>query len=157
MCALPALADTLPRHTPRRASPAAAAGAGIPARAATPAAVSEAPLASLGACAERRFTAWRGHSGRRHVVSVFSIGDASALAFAGSVLIAVTPSREIVALREVGDFGEEPADAPALGHWRDAARAAGATELHVHLLAETAQARREVLHDLALPRSAGLH
>lgn len=104
----------------------------------------EAPLRSLEPGRGRRFTAWRGRSGRRYIASVFAIGDEAALGFADAVLIAVSRERRIVAARESGPFGPEAAS----GRWRDASLAAGAAEIHVHLLAETAEARRAAVADL---------
>lgn len=110
----------------------------------TPGAVSEWPLHSATAQAERRFTAWRGRSGRRYVASVFRAHDASALTFVDAVLLAVGTERRVLAVRDSGPFGVEA----ALGRWRDQCVAAGATEFHVHLLAEDADARRRALMDL---------
>jgi hypothetical protein len=109
---------------------------------------SEMPLRSLGAVSDtratRRFTAWRGRSGRRYVASVFAIHDPAALSYADAVVLAVAPDRQIMAARDSGPFGVEA----ALGRWRDAAMSAGATEIHVHLLAEDAGGRRDALADL---------
>ncbi|KUL93668.1 hypothetical protein DK26_23010 [Bosea sp. WAO] len=94
--------------------------------------------------AERRFTAWRGRSGRRYVASVFAVQDGHALNFTDAVLLAVSPERTIVAARDSGAFGIDA----ALTRWRDAAATAGACEIHVHLLAEDSQSRRAALADL---------
>jgi hypothetical protein len=107
-------------------------------------AVVETPLASLAHQAERRFTAWRGRSGKRYVASAFPLTDDAALGFADAVLIAVSADRRIVALREAGGFGAEL----GLARWRDWASLAGAAEIHVHLLAESDEARRDVMVDL---------
>jgi hypothetical protein len=104
----------------------------------------ETPLRSLAGRCERRFTAWRGRSGRRYVASVFAGGDAQALAFADAVLIAVSAERRVVAARESGPFAIEAASA----RWRDSVLAAGAVEIHVHLLAEGAEERRAAVADL---------
>ena len=104
----------------------------------------EMPLRSTAALNERRFTAWRGRSGRRYVASVFQAGDDHALGFADAVLLAVSPERRIVAARDSGPFGIEA----ATRRWRGAAVAAGASEIHVHLLAEDGLSRRAALLDL---------
>lgn len=104
----------------------------------------ETPLRSLAERRERRFTAWRGRSGRRYVASIFGAADDAALTFADALLIAVSADRRVLAVRESGPFGVEAAS----NRWRDAAIAAGAAEIHVHLLAETAEARRAALADL---------
>jgi hypothetical protein len=92
----------------------------------------------------RRFTAWRGRSGRRYVTSVFAIHDPAALSYADAVVLAVAPDRQVIAARDSGPFGVEA----ALSRWRDAAMSAGATEIHVHLLAEDSAGRRDALADL---------
>lgn len=104
----------------------------------------EMPLRSTAMLAERRFTAWRGRSGRRYVASVFSVTDDHALGFSDAVLLAVTPERRIVAARESGPFGIEA----ALTRWRRSVALAGAAEIHVHLLAEDGLSRRAALLDL---------
>ncbi len=40
-----------------------------------------------------RFSAWRGRSGRRYVVSTFAIGDDAALTYAEAVILAVSADR----------------------------------------------------------------
>ncbi len=104
----------------------------------------EMPLRSTAALGERRFTAWRGRSGRRYVASVFSVDDTHALSFVDAVLLAVSAERQIIAARDSGPFGVEA----ALGRWQRAVTEAGATEIHVHLLAEDGTSRRAALLDL---------
>lgn len=104
----------------------------------------EMPLRSTAGMAERRFTAWRGRSGRRYVASVFPVTDEHALGFSDAVLLAVSSERTIIAARESGPFGIEA----ALTRWRRAVALAGAAEIHVHLLAEDGLTRRAALLDL---------
>jgi hypothetical protein len=104
----------------------------------------EMPLRSTAGLAERRFTAWRGRSGRRYVASVFSVTDDHALGFTDAVLLAVSADRRILAARDSGPFGIEA----ALTRWRRSVAMAGASEIHVHLLAEDGLARRAALLDL---------
>ncbi|CAH1668146.1 conserved hypothetical protein [Hyphomicrobiales bacterium] len=106
--------------------------------------VREMPLRSAASLGERRFTAWRGRSGRRYVASVFAIDDSHALGFTDAVLLAISPDRRIIAARDSGPFGVEA----ALGRWQRAILAAGAAEIHVHLLAEDGLSRRAALLDL---------
>ncbi|SIR14464.1 hypothetical protein [Bosea sp. TND4EK4] len=113
------------------------------------AAVRETPLRSTAKLAERRFTAWRGRSGRRYVASVFSVDDVHALGFTDGVLLAVSSERKIIAARDSGPFGVEA----ALGRWQRAVMEAGACEIHVHLLAEDGMSRRAALLDL-MPEAA---
>jgi hypothetical protein len=104
----------------------------------------EMPLRSTAGLSERRFTAWRGRSGRRYVASVFTVSDDHALGFTDAVLLAVSPDRQILAARDSGPFGVEA----ALTRWRQAVTQAGAREIHVHLLAEDGMSRRAALLDL---------
>jgi hypothetical protein len=104
----------------------------------------EMPLRSTAALSERRFTAWRGRSGRRYVASVFAADDTHALGFTDAVLLAVSADRHVIAARDSGPFGIEA----ALGRWQRSIMAAGASEIHVHLLAEDGISRRAALLDL---------
>ena len=112
--------------------------------------VVELTLRSLAPLRERRFTSWRGRSGKRYVASVFSVSDEAALGFADAVMIAVSADRHVLVARDSGPFGIEA----AMTRWRDAVLAAGADEIHVHLLAETAEARRSAVADLTPVMSA---
>lgn len=104
----------------------------------------ELPLRGAARLSERRFTAWRGRSGRRYVASVFAVHDHHALGFSDAVLLAVSPERRIIAARDSGPFRSEA----ALSRWHDAVALAGASEIHVHLLAEDGASRRAALKDL---------
>ena len=104
----------------------------------------EMPLRSAAGLGERRFTAWRGRSGQRYVASVFSVTDDHALGFSDAVLLAVSEDRQIIAARESGPFGIEA----ALTRWRRSVVLAGASEIHIHLLAEDGLSRRAALLDL---------
>lgn len=132
------LLEALQPAKAERAAPLFDDAAGLPGQ------VREMPLRATAQLAERRFTAWRGRSGRRYVASVFAIQDGHALGFSDAVLLAVSPDRKIVAARDSGPFGIDA----ALTRWRDAVAMAGASEIHVHLLAEDGAGRRAVLCDL---------
>ncbi len=118
-----------------------------------PVAVSAAPLAGLaGTDLSRRFRHWRGASGKRHLFSVFPVGTPlpgeDAPRFADAVVMAV--GRDacgvpcILALDETGPLPDLFYDSARFR----AAVTAGAEEIHVHLLADTATARAAVMHDL---------
>lgn len=132
------LLEALQPAKAERAVPLFDDAAGLPGQ------VREMPLRATAQLAERRFTAWRGRSGRRYVASVFAIQDGHALGFTDAVLLAVSPDRKIVAARDSGPFGIDA----ALTRWRDAVAMAGASEIHVHLLAEDSAGRRAALCDL---------
>jgi hypothetical protein len=132
------LLEVLQPAKAERAAPLFDDAAGLPGQ------VREMPLRATAQLAERRFTAWRGRSSRRYVASVFAIQDGHALGFTDAVLLAVSPDRKIVAARDSGPFGIDA----ALTRWRDAVAMAGASEIHVHLLAEDSAGRRAALCDL---------
>ena len=132
------LLEALQPAKAERAAPLFDDAAGLPGQ------VREMPLRATAQLAERRFTAWRGRSGRRYVASVFAIQDGHALGFTDAVLLAVSPDRKIVAARDSVPFGIDA----ALTRWRDAVAMAGASEIHVHLLAEDSAGRRAALCDL---------
>lgn len=118
-----------------------------------PVTASAAPLAGLaGTDLSRRFRHWRGVSGKRHLFSVFPIGTPlpgeDAPRFADAVMMAVGRGSDgvpcILAVDETGPLPELFYDS---ARFRDAV-AAGAEEIHVHLLSETAEARAAVMRDL---------
>lgn len=116
-------------------------------------AASAAPLQGLaGSDLSRRFRHWRGASGKRHLFSVFPLGEPlpgeEAPRFADAVVLAVgrdaAGEPRILAVDETGALPEL-----FYGSARfRAAAAAGATEVHVHLLADGPAARAAVVRDL---------
>lgn len=118
-----------------------------------PVSASAAPLAGLaGTDLSRRFRHWRGVSGKRHLFSVFPIGTPlpgeDAPRFADAVVMAVGRDTggvpRILALDETGPLPDLFYDSARFR----AAVAAGAEEIHVHLLSESASARAAVMRDL---------
>ena len=91
-------------------------------------------------------SAWRGRSTRRYVVGVHDVASAGALEAAPAVVIAVR--RDEAGLASPIDVAsiETAADAVA---WVHLAQALGASELHIHRLADAASARAAVVADLA--------
>jgi hypothetical protein len=107
------------------------------------------PLKALaGVCGAGRFVGWRGRSGRRYVASRFSITDRGVLGFAGAVLLAVGGDGRVIAALAQDDMVDET----AANGWRDAMAAAGAVELHLHLVAASASERAAAIADLG-PRA----
>ena len=94
-------------------------------------------------------TSWRGRSGRRYVVGVHACGEPDLADVTDAVVIAVERDGDGRA-RLVGASapGRRTARLSRLG-WLDAARRSGATELHVHRLADSEAERHAVLADLA--------
>lgn len=90
-------------------------------------------------------SAWRGASGRRYVVGVHPAEGFGVEEAAEAVCIAVERDKNGIArLISVGS-GMGDADAE---HWLRQARKAGATEIHVHRLAEGPAERGAVAADL---------
>jgi hypothetical protein len=109
-------------------------------------AASSRPLAALRATVlEHLFQSWRGRSGRRYICSVHPITDEAAFDCDRAVVAAVrqTPKGSEIA------FVFQPAAAGGdFSLWAERARRCGARALHVHLLADTPDARAAVAADL---------
>ncbi|CAO4179586.1 hypothetical protein CLBKND_03444 [Methylorubrum aminovorans] len=103
-------------------------------------------MAGLRGSAGPALSAWRGRSAHRYVVGVYDVGSDDALEAAPAVVIAVR--RDEAGLASPIDIAsiETAADAVA---WVRLARASGASELHIHRLADAASERAAVVADLA--------
>lgn len=92
-------------------------------------------------------TSWRGRSGRRYVVGVHRV-EPDVADIADAVMIAVqrdgTGIAEVVEVAALG-----PQTRRQRLRWLAAMRVRGATEMHVHRLAESDAERRAVAADLA--------
>lgn len=101
-------------------------------------------------CAEaafhQAFHYWRGASGRRYLHSVYALIGCPALPRANYILVRRYEDGRRVALA----FGQTKDDAATLNlaHLRHEGAKRGANEVHVHLLAETAEDRASVEADL---------
>ncbi|MDB5591625.1 hypothetical protein [Enterovirga sp.] len=94
-------------------------------------------------------TSWRGLSGRRYVVGVHAIDPAVVEDATDAVLIAVQRSGDGNAtVVDVATPGAATSRRSRL-RWLARMRIRGATEMHVHLLAEDEGERRAVARDLA--------
>ena len=111
------------------------------------------PLVGLvGSDLSRRFLHWRGASGRRYLFSIFPVHRARSIdeasRFHDAVVLAVV--RDAVGERRIL-VADETGPLPDLfytsARLRDAV-AAGANEIHVHLLAEGAAGRAALLRDI---------
>jgi hypothetical protein len=87
-----------------------------------------------------RFRRWRGACGRDYLVSVYELRQCPD--YVDAVLIAVDRDGQCLAIGEVG------ADRRQLFAFLATARAAGATHVHVHLLADGPAGRAAVIDDL---------
>ncbi len=93
-------------------------------------------------CSTLDLSAWRGQSGNRYVVAVYTLAQAGAVSAPGAVLIGVRRGSDGPA-RIVG-VGWRGTMAEAV----EFARADGATEIHVHRLADSDEDREAIVEDL---------
>ena len=108
------------------------------------------PLASLSRTGlEKLFHSWLGASGRRYICSVYAV-DAQPV-FDRSRAVVAAVRRHGAQSRIAFIFAPNPDD-DDFALWTARARACGASEWHVHLLAETPEARAAILSDLAPAR-----
>lgn len=95
-------------------------------------------------------SAWRGRSGRRYVVGVHPAGGFDLDAMAEAVVIAVRRDESGIAeMLSVASSKESPRD-HLRRTWLDRVRHGGATEMHVHRLADTEAERSAIVEDLKL-------
>ncbi|MDJ0513166.1 MAG: hypothetical protein QNJ62_06950 [Methyloceanibacter sp.] len=106
----------------------------------------EPALVCAEAAFDQAFHYWRGASGRRYLHSVYSLVGCPALPQANFILV----RRHEDGSREALSFGNTKADAMSLNlaRLRHEGAKIGANEVHIHLLADTAQARTFVEADL---------
>lgn len=101
-------------------------------------------------CSEAAFAQafhyWRGASGRRYLHSVYSLIGCPALPRANYILVRRYDDGTRAALA----FGQTKDETASLNlaHLRHQGAKCGANEVHIHLLADTADARSEVEADL---------
>ena len=93
-------------------------------------------------------SAWRGRSGRRYVVGVHELGEPDFGEMGEAVVIAVRRDEAGIALPvSVAASGHSPRER-LHRNWLARARQGGATEMHVHRLAESEDERRAIVADL---------
>lgn len=93
-------------------------------------------------------SSWRGRSGRRYVVGVHALSEPGIGEWTEAVLIAIRRAGDGTAqVVDVATAGPRPRG-PARDHWMSRVRASGATELHVHRLAESEDERLAIVDDL---------
>jgi hypothetical protein len=94
-------------------------------------------------------TSWRGRSGRRYVVGIHPLEEAELAQLSEAVILAVRRDADGTAhVVDLATAGSRPGE-PARGRWMRAVRDRGATEIHVHRLAEGEAERRAVVEDLS--------
>src|SRR3954449_11367492 len=93
-------------------------------------------------------TSWRGRSGRRYVVGIHPLTEAELREVAEAVLIAVRRDRDgIASLIEVEAVGPRLSASARKAFVARTGRQ-GATEMHVHRLAESPAERQAIVEDL---------
>ena len=94
-------------------------------------------------------TSWRGRSGRRYVVGIHPLDEAEVLALSEAVVLAVR--RDPDGTAHVIDMAtaDSRLGEQARARWTLAMRSRGATEIHVHRLADGEAERRAVIEDLS--------
>jgi len=93
-------------------------------------------------------SSWRGHSGRRYIVGIHPFSESELLDVTNAVILAVRRDETGTAhALDVAMAGSQPST-EARTRWMNKIRDLGATELHLHRLAETDAQRRAILEDL---------
>ena len=93
-------------------------------------------------------SAWRGRSGRRYVVGIHPLSETDILDVTDAIILAVRRDDQGVAqLVDIATAGPKPRDRLRKS-WMSTVRARGATEMHVHRLAEDDATRRAIVADL---------
>ena len=93
-------------------------------------------------------SAWRGRSGRRYIVGVHALDSAEILDVTDAVILAIRRDSDGVAhVIDIATAGSRPVE-QARSRWMAAVRAQGATEMHIHRLAEGEDERRAIVADL---------
>lgn len=109
----------------------------------------EEPLrATAGLRSPPTLSSWRGLSGRRYIVGIHPLDLKELLDFTNAVVLAVSRDRSGTAhVTDVVMAGPEPG-AETRTRWLTDVEKRGASELHVHRLADTDARRRAILADL---------
>ena len=93
-------------------------------------------------------SAWRGRSGKRYVVGVHALSEPELDEMGDAVVIAVRrDGAGIAEMVSVASSGESPRE-HLKRTWFDRVRRSGATEMHVHRLADDAAQRSAIVDDL---------
>jgi hypothetical protein len=104
--------------------------------------------ATAGLRSATTLSSWRGLSGRRYIVGVHPLELNELLEVTDAVVLAV--SRDESGTGHVVDSvlaGDQPSTETRT-RWLDRVQGCGASELHIHRLADTEARRREILADL---------
>ena len=104
--------------------------------------------ATAGLRSSSTLSSWRGHSGRRYIVGVHALDLTELLDVTDAVLLAVrrdeTGHAQVI---DIAMAGSSPSP-ESRTRWMDKVQSLGASELHVHRLADSDAQRRAILEDL---------
>jgi hypothetical protein len=93
-------------------------------------------------------SSWRGRSGRRYIVGVHPLEEADVLEVTDAVILAVRRDDDGTArVIDIATAGSQPV-VQARTRWMVTVREQGATEVHVHRLADGEAERRAIIDDL---------
>lgn len=93
-------------------------------------------------------SSWRGRSGRRYIVGVHPLAVEELLDVTEAVILAVRRDEDGTAhVIDSATAGSRPSE-QARRRWMTRAQAQGATEMHVHRLADGDEERRAIIDDL---------
>nr|WP_319004809.1 hypothetical protein [Microvirga lenta] len=93
-------------------------------------------------------SSWRGRSGRRYIVGVHPLNESEILNVTNAVILAVRRDETGTArVIDVATASSHPSEQTRT-RWVGLVQARGATEMHVHRLAESEAQRRAILEDL---------
>ena len=100
-------------------------------------------------------SAWRGRSGRRYVVGVHELAEPDFSEIGEAVVIAVRRDEAGIALPVSVTTSGRSSRERLHRNWLARVRQGGATEMHVHRLAENEDERRAIVADLDVDHMPG--
>jgi len=104
--------------------------------------------ATAGLPSSPALTSWRGRSGRRYIVGIHPLTETEVLSVMNAVILAVHRDEAGTArVVDVATASPHPSE-QARTRWVAKVRARGATEMHVHRLADSEVQRRAIVEDL---------
>jgi hypothetical protein len=104
--------------------------------------------ATAGLRSSARLSSWRGRSGRRYIVGVHPLVEAEVLDVTNAVILAVRRDEAGLShIMDVATAGSHPSE-QARTRWFFKVQGLGATEMHVHRLADSDVQRQAIVDDL---------
>lgn len=104
--------------------------------------------ATAGLRSSNTLSAWRGRSGRRYIVGIHPLVEAEVLGVTDAVILAVRRDETGIAhVVDVATVGSHPSQ-QGRARWLSKVQKRGATEMHVHRLAEDDGQRHAIAEDL---------